>query len=239
LRRLFNLTAKSKKGKIVQKKSKVLNIANISYLNLLPFRFFLKKKQKTFSQKLQSEKIGSYPSKINELFKKKAVEAAFISSIESVRKNRTSSGIVAKKAVKSVIIRLGSQKNDSESATSNALAKTLGLQGEVFIGDKALLKYLENPSEYIDLAEMWQKKTGLPFVFGRFCFNKNGAYYKKIAREFSRRKLKTPQYLLERESKQKGFSQKDAKEYLKLISYRIGVKEERGFRLFMKKVKSF
>ena len=108
----------------------------------------------------------------------------------------------------------------------------------MFIGDKALLKYLKNPSEYIDLAQIWQKKTGLPFVFGRFCFNKNGAYYKKIAREFSRRKLKIPQYLLECESKQKGFSAKEAKEYLGLISYRIGVKEERGFRLFMKKVKS-
>lgn len=215
-----------------------MNIANISYLNLLPFRFFIKKKHKTFSQKLQSEKIASYPSKINKLFKKRAVEAAFISSIESAKKNRTSSGIVAKKAVKSVIIKLGAHKNDSESATSNALAKILGLQGEVFIGDKALLKYLNNPSEYVDLAKMWQKKTDLPFVFGRFCFNKNGAYYKKLSYQFSRRKLKIPHYLIEFESKQKGFSQKDAKEYLTLISYHIGTKEERGFKLFMKKVKA-
>jgi len=214
-----------------------VNIANISYLNLLPFRFFLKKKPKLFAQKLQSTKRGSYPSKINEIFRKKLVDAAFVSSVESTRANRTSSGIVAKGAVKSVIIRLGAQKSDNESATSNKLARVLRLEGEVFIGDKALLKYLENSGEYIDLAQRWHDETGLPFVFGRFCFNRYGARYKRLSDEFRRRKINIPHYLMEREARQKGFKTRDAKEYLKLISYSVGAKEERGFALFMKKAK--
>ncbi len=214
-----------------------MNIANISYLNLLPFRFFLKKRPKTFPQSLQSTKRGSYPSKINEMFRKKLIDAAFISSVESTRKNSTASGIVAKGAVKSVIIKIGEQKNDSESATSNRLAKVLGLDGEVFIGDKALLKYFEAPWEYVDLAAEWNARTGLPFVFGRFCFNRHGKRYKKLSTEFNSSKIRIPHYVMEREAKQKGFKMKDAKEYLKLISYRIGAKEERGFALFMKKAK--
>jgi len=169
------------------------------------------------------------------MFRKKLIDAAFISSVESTKKNSTASGIVAKGAVKSVIIKIGAQKNDSESATSNRLAKVLGLEGEVLIGDKALLKYLENPSEYIDLAQEWKKKTGLPFVFGRFCFNRHGKRYKKLSNEFNRSKIRIPHYVMEWEAKQKGFSRKDAKEYLKLIGYRIGPKEERGLALFMKK----
>ncbi len=169
------------------------------------------------------------------MFRRKLVDAAFISSVESTRNNKTASGIVAKGAVKSVIIRLGAQKNDNESATSNRLARVLGLEGEVFIGDKALLKYLENPDEYIDLAAEWNAKTGLPFVFGRFCFNRRGGRYKRLSKEFNRQKINIPHYILQAEVKQKGFSRKDAKEYLKLISYRIGPKEERGFALFMKK----
>lgn len=214
-----------------------MNIANISYLNLLPFRFFLKQRPKTLSQNLQSTKRGSYPSKINEMFRRRLVDAAFVSSVESTRENRTASGIVAKGAVKSVIIRLGAQKSDNESATSNKLAKVLGLKGQVYIGDKALLKYLENPTEYIDLGEEWNAKTGLPFVFARFCFNRHGKSYKKLSTEFNSSKIRIPHYVMEWEAKQKGFKTKDAKEYLKLISYRIGAKEERSFALFMKKAK--
>ncbi len=214
-----------------------MNIANISYLNLLPFRVFLKSKPKLFAQKLQSTKRGSYPSKVNEMFRKKLVDAAFVSSVESTRGNRTASGIVAKGAVKSVIIKPGAHKSDNESATSNKLARVLGLTGEVFIGDKALSKYLENPDEYIDLAHEWYARTGLPFVFGRFCFNRRGAYYKKLSLNFNRRKINIPHYVVEWEARQKGFKIRDAKEYLKLISYKIGAKEERGFALFMKKVK--
>ncbi len=171
------------------------------------------------------------------MFRRKLVDAAFVSSVESTRGNRTASGIVAKGEVKSVIIKLGEYKSDNESATSNRLARVLGLEGEVFIGDKALLKYLENPSEYIDLAQEWNAKTGLPFVFGRFCFNRHGKRYKKISTEFNGSKIRIPHYVMGWEAKQKGFKTKDAKEYLKLISYRIGAKEERGFALFMKKAK--
>ena len=214
-----------------------MNIANISYLNLLPFRVFLKKRPKSFSMTLQITKRGSHPAKINELFLKKRVEAAFVSSVASTRANRTNSGIVAKGAVKSVIVKIGEQKNDDESATSNKLAKILGLNGEVFIGDKALARYLKAPDEYVDLAAKWNETTGLPFVFGRFCFNKKKPFYKKLSNEFCSKKTSIPTYQLNGEATKKGFSPKEAKEYLTLISYRIGYKEERGFALFMKKVK--
>jgi chorismate dehydratase len=144
---------------------------------------------------------------------------------------------VAKGAVKSVIIKPGAQKNDNESATSNRLARVLGLTGEVFIGDKALRKYLRSPDDYVDLAEKWSGETGLPFVFGRFCFNRNGERYKKLSHEFNNQKIKIPHYVMSGEATQKGFSYKEAKEYLALISYRVGAKEERGFALFMKKAK--
>jgi len=42
---------------------------------------------------------------------------------------------------------------------------------------------------------------------------------------------------MEQEARQKGFKIRDAKEYLKLISYEVGAREERGFALFMKKAK--
>ena len=171
------------------------------------------------------------------MFRRKLVDAAFVSSVESTRGNRTASGIVAKGAVKSVIIKPGAQKNDNESATSNRLARVLGLTGEVFIGDKALRKYLRSPDDYVDLAERWSGETGLPFVFGRFCFNRNGERYKKLSHEFNNQKIKIPYYVMSGEATQKGFSYKEAKEYLALISYRVGAKEERGFALFMKKAK--
>ncbi|HOI83226.1 MAG TPA: menaquinone via futalosine step 1, partial [Campylobacterales bacterium] len=90
---------------------------------------------------------------------------------------------------------------------------------------------------YIDLAHEWHARTGLPFVFGRFCFNRHGGRYKKLSHEFNRSKIRIPNYVMEQEARQKGFKIRDAKEYLKLISYEVGAREERGFALFMKKAK--
>lgn len=145
---------------------------------------------------------------------------------------------MAYKEVQSVIVKpSNAYTNDSESDTSNALAKTLGVKGEVYIGDKALKLYLKEPQGYIDLAKEWNKKTSLPFVFARFCFNKRGSFYKKLSKEFNRKKIKIPRYILAVESKKRGLSQKEAIEYLKLISYKVGAKEKKGFKLFMQKVR--
>ena len=203
----------------------------------MPFRFFLKIKNKSLSQRLQNQKRGAPPSTINKNFHKKRVEASFISSIKSAKANKTRSGIVAKKEVKSVIAKLGGYKKDAESDTSNILAKVLGVAGEVYIGDKALNLYLKAPSDYIDLAALWNQKTSLPFVFGRFCFNKRGGLYHKLSSEFNRKKIRLPYYILKAESSKRGLKQKEALAYLKLITYKIGAKEEASFRLFIKKAK--
>jgi len=67
----------------------------IDYINLLPFYIFTKKyKTSRFNQILHYKK--SYPSKINYLFEKRQINAAFISSIKSKNKDCFDLGIVAK-----------------------------------------------------------------------------------------------------------------------------------------------
>jgi len=104
-----------------------------------------------------------------EALHKRHIDAGFISSIESPKYNCTNLGIIANKAVYSVFVLEGENKSDHESATSNALAKVLNLQGEVLIGDKALKYYLEG-GQGIDLAKEWYKQTTLPFVFAKLCY---------------------------------------------------------------------
>jgi chorismate dehydratase len=136
----------------------------IDYINLLPFHVFLKRASLPNAFKRSCEHQKSVPSSINRKFRKRVVDAAFISSIESKRKSITPLpiGIVAQKNVKSVILKEGIAKRDPASATSNMLTRVLGLEGEVFIGDRALKLYLQDPTAYIDLAQIWHDKY--------FCF---------------------------------------------------------------------
>ncbi|MDD3342783.1 MAG: menaquinone via futalosine step 1 [Sulfurospirillaceae bacterium] len=211
----------------------------IDYINLLPFHIFLKQSSLSSSFKKSCERQKSFPSVINKKFRKRRVDAAFISSIESQKKSikPLNLGIVAKKNVKSVIIKEGVSKKDPASATSNVLAKVLGLQGEVFIGDRALKLYLENPLAYVDLGEQWHKKYGLPFVFARFCINANYQFYTKLAQRFSKKRIKIPTYILQNYAQERGISPQEIKNYLTLISYNIHQKEQKGLKLFFKKAK--
>ncbi len=212
----------------------------IDYINLLPFHIFLKKSSMGNSFKKTVLFNQGVPSAINSKFQKRQVNAAFISSIKSNKKNAKTLpvGIVAKKNVKSVIIRKGVQKDDPASATSNTLSKILGIKGEVSIGDDALRKYIKNPDSYIDLATEWNKKFHLPFVFAVFCVNKHFSIYKKLAITFKHKKIKVPQYILNDYAKKRGIRAKEITDYLKLISYEINKKEERGLKLFLKKSKN-
>jgi len=177
------------------------------------------------------------PTLINKEFHNRKVSAAFISSIKSNAKNIKTLplGIIAKKQVKSVIVKEGKCKNDPASATSNILCKVLNIQGEVFIGDIALKKYIEKPDDFVDLAERWYKKYNLPFVFAVLCTNKHHTIYKKLANKFKNKNIKIPNYILKDYAQKRGITTKEIKEYLKLISYNIDNKGKKALKLFLKK----
>lgn len=133
-----------------------------------------------------------------------------------------------------MLVQTGNYKADYHSATSNALAKVLGIDGEVIIGDKALKLYLQNPNNYIDLAKSWNDKHQLPFVFARFCANRHYRFYKKLIKKFLKNRAKLPQYIIANYSKRSSINQKDIKEYLELISYNIDTKSKKSLKLFLK-----
>jgi len=176
------------------------------------------------------------PSKINKALKRKEVNAAFISSVESHKCQCTNLGIVADKKVYSVLLLEGDNQIDPASATSNQLARVLELRGKVLIGDAALKHYLDG-GEGIDLAEAWHDKTKLPFVFARLCYNKHAIPIQKLAKEFSRSKVKIPQYILNREAQKRNITPKQLTWYLEHIYYEIDWKAKRSLKLFLQRVK--
>jgi len=208
----------------------------IDYINLAPFHVYLKRHLKSAQLKQSIEYKKSYPADLNRKFKKRHIDAAFISSIESRRGNFRclNAGIVAKKEIKSVLVKKGSYKADSHSATSNALAKVLDIDGEVIIGDKALKRYCENEDLYIDLAKQWYEKTQKPFVFARFCIVRHHKFYSCLVKKFLKTEVKLPQYILHRYTKRSGIKCKDIKAYLKLVSYNIDTKSAKSLKLFLK-----
>jgi len=208
----------------------------IDYINLAPFHMFLKQNLKSSQLKQSIEYKKSYPADLNRKFKRRQIDAAFISSIESRRGNFRclDAGIVAKKEIQSVLVKKGGYKADSHSATSNALAKVLGIDGEVIIGDKALKLYCENPELYVDLAKEWYKKNNKPFVFARFCMSGHCRFYKSLIKKFLKTNIKIPQYVLHRYTKRSGVECKDIKAYLKLVSYNIDTKSKKSLKLFLK-----
>lgn len=209
----------------------------IEYLNLLPFHIFMKRFTRSTQQSMSMEYKRGVPAKINSSFHNKRVDAAFISSIHAKKSKFVRVGIIAKKRVDSVlVIPSRENKKDIESASSNVLANILNINGEVMIGDKAL-KYALSNNEYIDLAEEWNKKHNLPFVFALLCYHKNKKLYKTIQKEFIKHKIKIPQYILKQASKRSHISTKDILEYLKLISYDLDIKAELGLKKFYNEAK--
>jgi len=213
----------------------------IDYINLLPFNVYIKKNISSTQIKAIINYKKSYPANINRKYRKKQIDSAFISSIASRREKCLDLGIVAKKAVTSVLVIKGKYQKDKESETSNALSKVLDIHGQVIIGDKALKYYYgnKNSHEYIDLAKAWQDKYKLPFVFARLCFNKNEKYLKKITKNFDKRKVKIPRYILEQYAKRSGISENNILEYLKVIDYKMNYKEKRALKLFLNLTKDY
>ena len=222
---------------ILSKYNGVMIFGKIQYLNLLPFHVFMKRFVRNSASKMSMEYKRGVPSAINKEYLSRRVDAAFISSIMAKKSRHTGLGIIAKKSVKSVLL-IPSKKSsaDKESASSNVLASVLGLDGEVLIGDKALRYALTN-KEYIDLAELWYKRYNLPFVFAVLCYHKDKKLYTKIEKEFLKRSVKIPQYILQSASNQTKIERKEIVEYLKLISYELDIKAQKGLKKFYKLAK--
>lgn len=212
----------------------IVLFGSISYLNLLPFQVFLKRHMSNNALKMFLHYKRAVPSTINKALKRREVHAAFISSVASRKCQCTDLGIIAHKKVYSVLLLKGTNQPDPASATSNQLAKVLDLRGKVLIGDAALKYYLDG-GEGIDLAEAWHDKTGLPFVFARLCYNKHGKKIEKLAKTFSKNKVKIPQYILKREAQKRGITPKQLTWYLEHIYYEMDWKAKRSLKLFLKK----
>jgi chorismate dehydratase len=205
---------------------------SISYLNLLPFQLFLKQRLRDNASKMGFRYKRAVPSQINRSLKRREINAAFISSVESKKCKCTDLGIIANKNVYSVLLLEGENEKDPASATSNRLAKVLDLRGKVLIGDAALKYYLEG-GKGIDLAEAWYAKTGLPFVFARLCYNQHGRSVEKLARTFAHTKVRIPQYILKKEAEKRGITAKQLSWYLEHIYYTMDWKAKRSLKKFL------
>ncbi|MGB2551605.1 MqnA/MqnD/SBP family protein [Campylobacter sp. MOP51] len=213
----------------------------IDYLNLLPFHIYLKRSPlQSYTKKTIEFKKG-VPSRLNKNLRARRVDAAVVSSIESYQKRykKLNFGIVAKRDVKSVLVRKNSlPKSDPASASSNLLAKILDVKGEVIIGDRALKAYLiEGGERFYDLAGLWYERTNLPFVFGRFSCTKNFSRYKRLTKKFLNQNIKIPNYILATYAKSRGICKEDIKWYLEFISYKIEPKEQKSLRIFFKEAR--
>lgn len=205
----------------------------IEYLNLLPFHLFMKRYGRTSRHYMSFRYKKGVPSKINADYAARRVDAAFISSIKGRREKFVDLGIIARREVLSVLL-LPSDAYlaDSESATSNVLAKVLGLHGEVLIGDKALRHYLKGDKEAIDLAKAWHDRFHLPFVFALLCFHRHDREIRKLAKAFKRERRKIPQYLLKQAAERSGIAPKEIQNYLTHISYDLDTRAKAGLRKF-------
>ncbi len=204
----------------------------IEYLNLLPFHLFLKRHLRHSNLQLSLRSKSGVPSKINRDFAARRIDAAFISSAEAQGRAHVRLGIIAKKSVRSVLVLPSEQfEPDSASATSNALARLLGVQGRILIGDAALRHRLSG-GEGIDLAQRWYEREHLPFVFGLLCHHRGGDLLQRLERDFVRRPIRIPYYILKHHAREKGIAPDQVLEYLRLISYTLDAKASRGLHRF-------
>ncbi len=209
----------------------------IDFLNLLPFHVFMKRYTRTAQAHQSLNYHKRVPSALNRSFAARRIDAAFISSITARHCRHFNVGIVAKREVLSVLsLPCDENKKDTDSATSNLLAQLLDIQGEVLIGDKAL-RYYYSGGEHIDLGKVWNEKTGLPFVFALLCTHHHTDKLKRLSHAFVRKHIKIPYYILMENARKSDLTAAQITHYLKFISYKIGEKEKRGYKKFLKEAK--
>ncbi len=205
---------------------------SIRYLNLLPFQLFLKRHIRHNGAKMAFRYKRAVPSQINASLRRREVNAAFISSVHAPEFACTDLGIIARGPVYSVFALPGGSEDDPASETSNRLARVLGIDGRILIGDAALQYHLKG-GEGIDLAAEWHRRTGLPFVFARLCYNRHGRHIEALARRFARTRTRIPQYILRKEAAKRGITPRQLQWYLKHIHYEMGWRAKRGLKRFL------
>jgi chorismate dehydratase len=208
----------------------------IDFLNLLPFHVFIKRYARTTRTHQSLHYHKGVPSALNREFAMRRIDAAFISSITAKNCRHFAVGIVAQHEVLSVLSLPNADKADADSATSNLLAQILDVHGEVLIGDKAL-RYYYSGGEHIDLGRVWHERTGLPFVFALLCTHHHTDELKRLSRAFVAKRIKITYYMFMDASSRSALTHAQITHYLKFISYKVGVKEERGYRAFVKEAK--
>jgi chorismate dehydratase len=210
----------------------LLHFGRIEYLNLLPFHVFMKRYLRSSRSQMMLRHGANVPSAINRAYRLRKIDAAFISSIRAKRQKHLGLGIIADGPVQSVLLLPSdAPQTDTASETSNVLARVLGLEGRVLIGDPALRAFIEG-IEATDLAAEWKARYGLPFVFGLLCYQAEGARMRKLGRAFERHPKKIPQYLLQRASQRSGVAPEHILDYLKGIHYRLDHRAQRSLRKF-------
>lgn len=224
-----------------------MRFGKIEYLNLLVFDVFIKHYKMSSNLKSMFFLKKSYPSKLNKDFLFRRIDAGFISSIAGIHSHRIPKaynvGIIANKEVWSVLVLPSELGDDYQSATSNALSKLLDLEGRVLIGNRALQYYHANRHKkcFIDMANVWHNKTGLPFIFGRVCVNGYTNFYGRLMLDFANRLgrgkacfkgIKIPHYIIMNSIRDIGISKGFALSYLKHIYYKIGYKERHSLDRF-------
>jgi len=208
----------------------------IEYLNLLPFHLFLKRYLRNSVEKKAWLKRGSVPSDINRAFRARRIDAAVISSVKSRGCRCSDFGIAADGEVQSVLLLPGAPRRDRESDTSNALAKVLGVEGEVIIGDKALRYRIEHPGAALDLAALWKEREGLPFVFARLCAHpRHIGRIRRLTRLFFAKPTRIPYRVLRAEARKRGITPEQLQTYLERIHYRLGWREKRALKRFLRR----
>jgi chorismate dehydratase len=208
----------------------------IDFINLLPFHVFMKRYARSTQSKQSLHYHKGVPSELNREFAMRRIDAAFISSITAKNCKRFGVGIVAQREVLSVLSLPNADKADADSATSNLLSQILDVHGEVLIGDKAL-RYYYSGGEHIDLGRLWNERTGLPFVFALLCTHNHTDELRRLSRAFVSKKVKIPYYILMEASRRSNLSPVKITHYLQFISYKVGVKEERGYKQFVNEAK--
>lgn len=209
----------------------------IDFINLLPFHVFMKRYAKSTRVHQTLNYHKGVPSALNRSFATRRIDAAFISSITAQNCHHFNIGIVAKREVLSVLaLPSNKDKKDADSASSNLLAQILNIHGEVLIGDKAL-RYFYSQQECTDLGKQWSETTGLPFIFALLCTHNHTDELKRLSIAFARQKIKIPHYILAQASRNSQLSMAQITHYLDFISYKVGKKEKRGYKRFIREAK--
>lgn len=207
----------------------------INYLNLLPFRLYLKRHRYRDRWVI---KTGT-PAEVNRWFREGRIDGGVLSSVRAVEGVRYPVGIGAEGPVWSVLLSPTREGGDPASNTSNLLPVALNLKGQVVIGDRALSLYLKNREEWVDLGEEWFRQVQLPFLFAQLTSRRPSRELERVATGFLRQGrgiYRIPQYLLRWEGARRGLSPRQVEEYLRLIRYQVGWREELGFKKFLRRL---